>query len=245
MDNLTSCLFGSRLSRDDDAEVLQHVLTRKSSSLSLTVPIFLIEIRDDYFNSTSPSLTKLIKIQNHLPIPNNMTLLRDIPPAAGEAVEKAEIEKSKYWHEGEFFLLMLLSAPVVATHPNFALRCGMYALTSTLFLFLALLVYISWWPTPHEIQAERATTFAPEKVPNHIDSIVIGSGSGGSTCSNLLAQSGQKVLVLEQHPTVTGGCTHSFREQNCEWDTGLHYTSKDMSRYVVSTLMNSSFGLSF
>jgi hypothetical protein len=164
-----------------------------------------------------------------------MTLLRDIPPAAGEAVEKAEIKKSKYWYEGELFLLVLtLSAPVVVTHPYFVLRCGIYALGATLFLFIVLLAYISWWPTPREIQAERATTFAPEKVPTHIDTIVIGSGSGGSTCSNLLAQSGQKVLVLEQHPTVTGGCTHSFREQNCEWDTGLHYTSKDMSRYVIS-----------
>ena len=175
-----------------------------------------------------------------------MTLLRDIPPAAGEAFEKAEIRKSKYWHEGELFLLMLtLSAPVVAAHPNFAMRCAVYALAATLFLFLGLLAYIVWWPTPCDIQAERATTFALEKVPTHIDTIVIGSGSGGSTCSNLLAQSGQKVLVLEQHPTVTGGCTHSFREQNCEWDTGLHYTSKDMSRYVISTLLNSSFGLSF
>ena len=57
---------------------------------------------------------------------------------------------------------------------------------------------------------------------------MIGSGSGGSTCANLLAQSGQRVLVLEQH-SVTGGCTHSFREAGCEYDTGLHYVSKAMS----------------
>lgn len=57
---------------------------------------------------------------------------------------------------------------------------------------------------------------------------MIGSGSGGSTCANLLAQSGQRVLLLEQH-SVTGGCTHSFREAGCEYDTGLHYISKAMS----------------
>jgi len=65
-------------------------------------------------------------------------------------------------------------------------------------------------------------------VPSNIDTIVIGSGSGGSTVANLLAQSGQRVLVLEQH-SVTGGCTHSFREEGCEWDTGLHYVSKAMA----------------
>lgn len=51
---------------------------------------------------------------------------------------------------------------------------------------------------------------------------------GGCSCANLLAQSGKKVLLLERH-TVTGGGTHSFRLQGCEWDTGLHYTSKAMS----------------
>ena len=57
---------------------------------------------------------------------------------------------------------------------------------------------------------------------NYYDTIVIGSGSGGCACANLLSQSGQKVLVLEQHVDRTGGCTHTFRDNNCEWDTGLH-----------------------
>lgn len=69
-------------------------------------------------------------------------------------------------------------------------------------------------------QTRKADRFRPEKIPNHLDTIVIGSGSGGSTVANLLAQSGQRVLVLEQH-SVTGGCTHSFREEGCEYDTGL------------------------
>ena len=77
-------------------------------------------------------------------------------------------------------------------------------------------------------QARRADRFRPEKIPSNLDTIVIGSGSGGSTVANLLAQSGQRVLVLEQH-SVTGGCTHSFREDGVEYDTGLHYVSKAMS----------------
>lgn len=92
----------------------------------------------------------------------------------------------------------------------------------------AFIVYLSRFPELRKISPRRASHFRPELVPSNLDTIVIGSGSGGSCCSNLLAQSGQKVLVLEQHE-VTGGCTHSFREQNCEWDTGLHYVPKDMS----------------
>jgi len=52
----------------------------------------------------------------------------------------------------------------------------------------------------------------------------------GCACANLLAQSGQRVLILEQHPDRTGGCTHSFRLEGCEWDTGLHYTSMAMGK---------------
>lgn len=88
-------------------------------------------------------------------------------------------------------------------------------------LFIASFIfYITRWPQARPVQFRRADRFRPEKVPSNIDTIVIGSGSGGSTVANLLAQSGQRVLVLEQH-SVTGGCTHSFREEGCEWDTGL------------------------
>jgi len=48
--------------------------------------------------------------------------------------------------------------------------------------------------------------------------------SGGSSCANVLAQSGQRVLLLEQHEERTGGCTHTFRIENCEWDTGKSRT---------------------
>jgi all-trans-retinol 13,14-reductase len=87
-------------------------------------------------------------------------------------------------------------------------------------LLAALVIYVVTFPASRPVQSRRADKFHPSKVPPNLDTIVIGSGSGGSTVANLLAQSGQRVLVLEQH-SVTGGCTHSFREEGCEWDTGL------------------------
>lgn len=81
---------------------------------------------------------------------------------------------------------------------------------------------------PKLINFQSASHFRPEAVPKKIDTIVIGSGPGASTCANLLAQSGNKVLMLEQH-SLTGGGTHSFEYKGCEWDTGLHYSSTAMS----------------
>ncbi|KAL7548451.1 hypothetical protein ACHAWF_011744 [Thalassiosira exigua] len=95
-------------------------------------------------------------------------------------------------------------------------------------LLVAAFLFITRWPRPRPVQIRRADRFRQDKIPPNLDTIVIGSGSGGSTVANLLAQSGQRVLVLEQH-SVTGGCTHSFRESGCEYDTGLHYVSKAMS----------------
>lgn len=72
--------------------------------------------------------------------------------------------------------------------------------------FAAFLAYLATFPKLRKIIPRRADHFRPDLVPSNLDTIVIGSGSGGSCCANLLAQSGQRVLVLEQH-TVTGGCT--------------------------------------
>ena len=93
----------------------------------------------------------------------------------------------------------------------------------------AFYTWISNWPGSNvKLRPVRASKFNPNLVPKHLDTIVIGSGSGGSSCSNILAQSGQRVLLLEQHEDRTGGCTHTFRIEGCEWDTGLHYTSEGM-----------------
>ena len=96
---------------------------------------------------------------------------------------------------------------------------------------LLLVLYLPWRyrqrPEP-EIIFQKAHRFEPEAISDKIDTIVIGTGPGACTCANLLAQMGHKVLMLEQH-FKTGGGTHSFKKEECEWDTGLHYTSKAMS----------------
>lgn len=119
---------------------------------------------------------------------------------------------------------------MITTFTDYLLRNNIVAIALFLpaLLIVASLFYITRWPSPRPVQSRRADRFRASKVPTHLDTIVIGSGSGGSAAANLLAQSGQRVLVLEQH-SVTGGCTHSFREEGCEWDTGLHYVSKAMS----------------
>eukprot|EP00457_Paulinella_chromatophora_P001798 gb/GEZN01001800.1/.p1 GENE.gb/GEZN01001800.1/~~gb/GEZN01001800.1/.p1 ORF type:complete len:678 (-),score=70.35 gb/GEZN01001800.1/:694-2727(-) len=94
--------------------------------------------------------------------------------------------------------------------------------------------YVFWRKRSQDTQEAKedvfveASPFSPEHVPKAIDTIVIGSGMGGSTCANMLAKCGQRVLLLEQHSTL-GGCTHTFGHKNCEWDTGLHYTSRAMA----------------
>lgn len=53
------------------------------------------------------------------------------------------------------------------------------------------------------------------------DAIVIGSGIGGLTTASLLAQKGQRVLVLEQH-WAAGGCMHTFESKGYRFGTGIH-----------------------
>lgn len=66
--------------------------------------------------------------------------------------------------------------------------------------------------------------YTPKKIPDGIDTIVIGSGMGGLSCAAILARLGHKVLVLEQHNDVAGGGTHQFDLGGYRFGSGLHYT---------------------
>lgn len=71
------------------------------------------------------------------------------------------------------------------------------------------------------------------------DVVVIGSGIGGLATASLLAQRGQRVLVLERHFKL-GGFNHAFMRKGFHWDVGLHYVG-DMapggqSRAVMDTV---------
>ncbi|XP_036407898.1 all-trans-retinol 13,14-reductase-like [Megalops cyprinoides] len=64
--------------------------------------------------------------------------------------------------------------------------------------------------------------FRVDRVPQNPDAIVIGSGIGGLTAAAVLAKSGKRILVLEQHDQA-GGCCHTFENQGFEFDVGIHY----------------------
>nr|DBA32125.1 TPA: hypothetical protein GDO54_007868 [Pyxicephalus adspersus] len=83
--------------------------------------------------------------------------------------------------------------------------------------------------------------FSPEKVPEKLDAIVIGSGIGGQGVAALLARAGKRVLVLEQLGKL-GGCCHTFNEKGYEFDVGIHYigqlNERSPFRILVDQLTN-------
>ncbi|XP_045626463.2 all-trans-retinol 13,14-reductase [Procambarus clarkii] len=79
--------------------------------------------------------------------------------------------------------------------------------------------------------------FSPDKVPENLDAIVIGSGIGGLSVAALLAKSGKKVLVLEQHDQA-GGCCHTFIEKGYEFDVGIHYIGELTSQTLMKTYID-------
>eukprot|EP00978_Attheya_sp_CCMP212_P014179 scaffold36077_cov51-Attheya_sp.AAC.1 len=124
-------------------------------------------------------------------------------------------------------LFYLLAIPLVSFFPYDVPLWTMVVIG----LAAAFAFWLVQWPGQDvKVNPVRASRFSPKLIPNKLDAIVIGSGSGGCACANLLAQAGKRVLLLEQHEERTGGCTHSFRQEGCEWDTGLHYTSIGMSK---------------
>jgi len=61
-----------------------------------------------------------------------------------------------------------------------------------------------------------------EGVVGEFDAIVIGSGMGGLSVASLLAQEGQRILLLEQH-NVVGGMTQAYTRNGYRWTVGMHY----------------------
>lgn len=61
-----------------------------------------------------------------------------------------------------------------------------------------------------------------EDPDSHYDAVVIGAGIGGMICANLLAASGMKVLMLEQHYVVGGYCS-SFVRKKYKFDAASHF----------------------
>ena len=69
------------------------------------------------------------------------------------------------------------------------------------------------------------------------DAIVIGSGMGGMTTAAMLAELGQRVLVLEQH-YVPGGFTHAFKRGPYEWDVGVHAIGEVGPKAMLGRLLS-------
>ncbi len=77
---------------------------------------------------------------------------------------------------------------------------------------------------PTMLRGICADRYRPDKIPESIDTIVIGSGMSGLTCAAVLSRMGERVLVLEQH-YVAGGGSHMFQlKGGLHFDSGLHYS---------------------
>eukprot|EP00602_Paraphysomonas_sp_CaronLab_P009590 CAMPEP_0185019196 /NCGR_PEP_ID=MMETSP1103-20130426/1822_1 /TAXON_ID=36769 /ORGANISM="Paraphysomonas bandaiensis, Strain Caron Lab Isolate" /LENGTH=629 /DNA_ID=CAMNT_0027549385 /DNA_START=109 /DNA_END=1998 /DNA_ORIENTATION=- len=81
-------------------------------------------------------------------------------------------------------------------------------------------------PTENDkaLRASIRQKYSSKRVPEDVDTVIIGSGMGGLSCAAILARLGKKVLVLEQHNDVAGGGTHQFDLNGFRFDSGLHYT---------------------
>ncbi|MCZ4431287.1 FAD-binding oxidoreductase [Agrobacterium sp. SOY23] len=76
----------------------------------------------------------------------------------------------------------------------------------------------------NDTNSKTVSEAAPVTSDERFDAVVIGSGMGGLSAARMLAEFGEKrVLLLEQHYTL-GGLTHEFtREGRYHFGTGVHY----------------------
>ena len=90
---------------------------------------------------------------------------------------------------------------------------------------------------PDELDPERRSVctdrYSEDKIPEDIDTIVIGSGMSGITAGAILARMGETVLILEQHDR-TGGGSHEYElgKNGYHFDAGLHYVVPECAQLL-------------
>ena len=86
--------------------------------------------------------------------------------------------------------------------------------------------------------------YSKEKLSDHYDVIIIGSGISGLISASFLGMHGKKVLLLEKHFKI-GGWTHTFKRKGYEWDVGIHYIGgmhlkKTMARRILDKVSDNN-----
>jgi all-trans-retinol 13,14-reductase len=79
--------------------------------------------------------------------------------------------------------------------------------------------------------------YLPERIPQRLDAVIVGSGLGGLVAGALLTKAGKRVCVFEQHDQA-GGCLHTFMEGGFEFDTGIHYVGEMLSNGALRFLLD-------
>lgn len=66
--------------------------------------------------------------------------------------------------------------------------------------------------------------------------MVLGGGVSGLACASVLSKLNKKVLVLERNGKA-GGCMHTFRKADLDFDTGFHYVGNDPALHFLLNLV--------